>query len=90
MVIAIIQHQVKEFTAWKKIFDTDVPNLTKAGIKVVGIYRSVKNPNDVTLIFEAPKVELYDIIMSDAKRQEDIKKAGVIGAPVVTFLNKVQ
>ena len=89
MVTAIIQHEVKDFAEWKKVFDADVPNVEKAGAKLVGIYRSVKNPNDVTMIFDAPNVELYDTLMSDPKRQEEIKRGGVIGVPVATFLNKV-
>ena len=89
MVTAIIQHEVKDFTEWKKVLDADMPNVEKAGAKLLGIYRSVKNPNDVTMIFEAPNAELYDILMSDPQRQEDIKRAGVIGVPVATFLNKV-
>lgn len=89
MVTAIIQHEVRDFAEWKKVFDADLPNVQKAGAKLLGIYSSVKNPNDVTMIFEAPNAELYDVLMSDPQRQADIKRAGVIGAPVATFLNKV-
>ena len=89
MVTAIIQHEVSDFTECKKVFDADLPNVEKAGARLIGIYNSVKNPNDVTMIFEAPNAELYDILMSDPKRQEEIKRGGVIGVPVATFLNKV-
>ena len=89
MVTVIIQHEVKDFAAWKKVFDADLPNVEKAGAKLLGIYRSVKNPNDVTMIFDAPNVELYDTLMSDPKRQAEIQRGGVIGVPIATFLNKV-
>ena len=89
MITAIIQHEVRDFVEWKKVFDADQPNVEKAGAKLLGLYTSVENPNDVTMIYEAPNAELYDILMSDPERQEAIKRAGVIGVPVVTFLNKV-
>ena len=89
MVTLIIQHEVKDFAAWKKVFDADVPNVEKAGARLVGVYRAVKNPNDITMIFEAPNVELYDTLMSDPNRQAEIQRGGVIGVPVATFLNKV-
>ncbi len=89
MVTAIIQHEVSDFTEWKKIFDADQPKLQEAGARLLGLYTSVKNPNDVTLLYEAPNTELYDKLMSDPERQEAIRRAGVIGEPVVTFLNKV-
>ena len=41
------------------------------------------------MIFEAPDAGIYDKMMSDPKRQEDMKKAGVISAPVASFYNKV-
>ena len=89
MITALIQHEVSDFTEWKKIFDADQPKLQEAGARLLGIYTSVKNPKDVTLLFEAPNTELYDKLMSDPERQEAIRRAGVIGEPVVTFLNKV-
>ncbi len=89
MVTAIIQHEVKNFAEWKRIFDADDPNREKAGVKLIGLYTSVKNPNDVTMIFEAPSAELFDKMMSDPKRQEDMKKAGVVSAPTATILNKI-
>ena len=89
MVTVIVQHEVKDFSDWKKVFDADEPNRSQAGVKQIGLYTSVKNPNDVTMIFEAPNAELFDKMMSDPGRQEDIKKAGVISIPNATILNKV-
>jgi hypothetical protein len=79
MPIAIIQHEAKDFKEWKKIFDEDQPNVEKAGAKLLGVYTSINNPNDVTMIYEAPNVELYDTLMSDPHRQAEIQRAGVIG-----------
>lgn len=89
MPIAIIQNEVKDFKEWKKVFDEDQPNVEKAGAKLLGVYTALDNPNSVTMIYEAPNVELYDTLMSDPQRQAEIQRAGVIGMPTVTFLNKV-
>ena len=89
MVTVIMQHEVKDFAQWKPIFDADESNRAKAGIKLSGLYTSVKNPNDVTMIFEAPGAEVLDTFMSDPNLQEAMKKGGVISAPVVSVLNKV-
>ncbi len=85
MVTVIVQHEVKNFKEWKKVFDTDEPNRAKAGVKLNGLYTSLKNPNDVTMIFEAPGPEVFDKMMNDPARQADIQKAGVISAPVATI-----
>ena len=90
MVTVIIQHEVREFTEWKKFFDADEPGRTKAGVKLKGLYTSVKNPNDVTMVFTAPDAEVFGTMMSDPERQKTLKKAGVISAPVASILNEVQ
>lgn len=90
MPFAIIQNEVKDFTEWKKIFDADQPAVAAAGARLLGIYREIDNPNKVTMIYEAPAVEIYDQLMSDPERQAQIQKAGVVGMPTATFLNKVE
>ncbi|MEO6133716.1 MAG: DUF3764 family protein [Ginsengibacter sp.] len=89
MVTVIMQHEVKDFAQWKPIFDADEVNRVKAGVKQLGLYTSVKNPNDVTMIFEAPDADVLDAFRSDPSLQEAMKKGGVISAPVVSVLNKV-
>lgn len=44
MVIVMVQHEVKDFAAWKVIFDADEPNRAKAGVKLAGIYTTIENP----------------------------------------------
>lgn len=85
----MLQHKVQDFAAWKEVFDADESNRAKAGVKLSGLYTALDNPNDVTMIFEAPDAGIFDVMMSDPKRQEDIKKAGVISAPVVKMLKKI-
>ncbi len=46
-----------------------------------GLYRSVKNPNDVPFIFEAPVVDTFDSYTSNPAMQEAMKEAAVISAP---------
>mgnify|MGYP001043674287 CR=1 FL=1 len=90
MPFAIIQNEVKDFDEWKKIFDADQPAIAAAGAKLLGVYREIDNPNKVTIMYEAPNVELYHTLMSDPERQAQIQQAGVISQPTAVFLNKVE
>ncbi|WP_410004370.1 hypothetical protein [Aequorivita nionensis] len=51
MKTVIVQHEVKNFSKWKKIFDADQTNLVKEGVQLKGLYKSNTNENDVTMIF---------------------------------------
>lgn len=90
MVTVILRHEVRDFAAWKKVFDADEPGRASEGVKLKGLYRSVEKPNDVTMIFEAPDPETIDVLLSDPERQKKIQEAGVISKPEVRVLNKVQ
>ncbi len=89
MKTVIMQHEVKNFSQWKSVFDADEPNRAKAGLKLLGLYTSVTNPNDVTMIFEAPDAEIVKAFTSDPRLKEAMEKAGVISAPVTSVLNKM-
>ncbi len=89
MVTVIVQHEVKDFAQWKVVFDADEPNRVKADVKQLGLYTSVKNPNDVTMIFEVADADVMNTYMSDPRLQEEMKKGGVISAPVISVLDKV-
>jgi len=88
-MLAIIQNEVQDFTAWKKIFDADQPAVEAAGAKLLGVYRDVDHPNKITMLYEAPGIDVYDKLMSDPYRQAQIQKAGVIGMPTASFMTKV-
>ncbi len=89
MPTVIVQHEVKDFAEWKPVFDADGVNRAKAGVKQLGVYTSVKNPNDVTMIFEVSDAAVIDSYMGNPRLQEEMKKGGVISAPITSVLNKV-
>jgi hypothetical protein len=89
MVTIIGSHEVKDFATWKVGFDGDEANRAQFGLKSLGVFTSVENPNMVTFIFEAPNAEILQGMMSNPQFQETMKNAGVIGIPVVSVLNKM-
>jgi len=88
MVTVIVSHEVNDFAGWKKGFDGDEQMRTQAGLKVSGLFTAVENPNHVTMIMEAPGVEMLQGMMSDPHFQETMKNAGVTSIPTVIMLNK--
>ncbi|HBC05302.1 MAG TPA: hypothetical protein DC015_14180 [Aequorivita sp.] len=78
MKTAIVQHEVKNFTERKKIFDAHQPNLAKIGVQLKGLYKLDTNANDVTMNFEIPDESgLFNKVMSDRQGQTDMNRAGL-------------
>lgn len=89
MKTVIVTHEVKNYSEWRKVYDADEVNRSKANLHITGVYQSVNNPNIITLIGDAPNVETFTTFMSDPKLKEAMDKGGVIGMPDVKILNKI-
>lgn len=89
MKTAIITHEVKNYSDWRKVYDADDVNRTKAGFHITGVYQSVNNPNLVTIIGETHTEEALTSFMANPKLKEAMEQGGVIGLPDVKILDKV-
>ena len=87
MVTAILTHEVKNYSDWKKGFDEGEPMRQQAGIKTKGVYSSVDNANHVTIIAEFPSAEVVQGFLSNPDLKAAMEKAGVIGKPEMKILN---
>jgi len=88
MVTVIISHECKNYSDWRKVFDADEVNRSKAGFKNTGVFHSVDNPNKITIIGEAPSVEAINGFMANPALKEAMERGGVIGMPDVKLLSK--
>lgn len=89
MVTVILQHEVLNFAPQKVAFDADQTNHGKHGLKIIGVFTSAKNPNDVTVIMEFPSADVLGAMMSNPNMAETMKNSRVISEPVINVLNKV-
>jgi len=88
MKTVILNHEVKNYSDWRKVFDEDEVNRSKAGLKITGVFQAIDNPNKITMIGEAPSVEALNVFMSNPALKDAMEKGGVIGMPQVSILNR--
>jgi len=89
MVTTLLTHEVKNFLEWKKGFDAGEPLRQKAGVKISGVYNSVDNPNNITIIAEFQSPEAVQGFLRHPVLRESMEEAGVIGIPEAKILNKI-
>jgi hypothetical protein len=89
MVTVIITHEVKDFSEWKKGFDSDETRRAAAGIMITGVYSAADNANNVTVTSEFPNMDVVNGFMNDPNMHEIMEKVGVISQPEVKILNRV-
>jgi heme-degrading monooxygenase HmoA len=88
MASMLIQHQVKDFAAWKKVFDSSKDLRTSNGELSSQVYHDASDPNKVTVINQWDSLAKAQKFAHSPELKEAMEKAGVVGAPVVSFLNE--
>jgi heme-degrading monooxygenase HmoA len=85
MTSLIVQHTVKDYDTWRRVFDEHETVRTRHGATGHELYRSLNDPNEVTIVNRFPSREQADAFASDPSLKEAMERGGVTSAPRVTF-----
>jgi hypothetical protein len=82
-------HKVANFAKWKAGFAEGTEMRYQLGITIKGIFQSVEDENEVTVISEMPSAEMAKAVLSSPEMKEAGQRAGVISAPEIKLLNLI-
>jgi hypothetical protein len=82
-------HKVADFAKWKEGFAAGAEMRNQLGITIKGIFQSVEDENEVTVISEMPSPEMAKAVLSSPEMKEAGQRAGVISAPEIKLLNHI-
>ena len=82
---AIVAHRVSDFAAWKPAFDAHAATRAAAGIVGHAVNRSETDPNLVIIYLQAKSLDALKAFASSPDLKETMTRAGVVGAPTITF-----
>ena len=88
MIHAMIRQNVKDFEAWKKVFDEDGSNRKMAGSKGGHVFRALDDPNNVFVLLEFENQDKANKFMNSDRLIETMKNAGVLGKPDVYLMDE--
>ena len=87
MTHLLVRHNVAEFAKWKPVYDAHLSARQQAGLREKNLLRSINNPNEVVLLFEAEDLTKAQAFSESTELREAMQKAGVVGKPDILFLN---
>ena len=88
MAHLLIKHKVKDYSAWRKVFD-GVSDIRKAGgEKSYQILHTDNDNNSLVAIFEWDSLENAKKYTSSPELKEAMGKAGVVEQPEIYFLEE--
>ncbi len=83
-----IRHEVADYGAWRKAYDSFAATQTKLGVTYQAVYQSTDNPNDVTVIHDFHSLEKAKAFAASNELKAAMEKAGVKGAPQMWYTVK--
>jgi heme-degrading monooxygenase HmoA len=82
----LVQHKVKDFANWKKVYDSQAALRASSGELSDQIYHNASDPNQLVLVFKWNSVENAQKFAHSPELKAAMEKAGVEGPPTITFL----
>jgi quinol monooxygenase YgiN len=89
MANMLVQHRVKNFAEWKKVYDSVSEMRASNGELSDQIYRDESDPNNLTVIFKWNSLANAKKYAHSPELKAAMEKAGVEGRPEIYFLNEV-
>lgn len=88
MVTILVKHTVKNFDAWKPVYDQHGATRKAAGCKGTYVFREADKPNTLFALLNWDTIENARKFATSENLRETMKKAGVEGTPEIHFLNE--
>jgi len=89
-MIVIVQHKVRDYDAWKSVFDEHQAVRTRHGATGHELYRSLEDPNEVTVVNQFPSREQAEAFAADPSLKEAMERGGVISEPRLTWAQETE
>jgi antibiotic biosynthesis monooxygenase (ABM) superfamily enzyme len=89
MASMLIQHQVKDYTEWKRVYDSVADMCSTNGELSDRIYRDESDPNKLTVMFKWDTLANARKYAQSPELKAAMENAGVEGPPNISFLNEI-
>jgi heme-degrading monooxygenase HmoA len=89
-MIVIVQHKVRDYDAWKSVFDEHGDVRRRHGATGHELYRSLQDPNEVTVVNHFPSKEQAEAFAADPSLKEAMERGGVISEPRLTWAREAE
>ena len=88
MAYMFVRHSVKDFEAWKSVFDSVGDLRERNGEKSYQILREDNGSNDLFLLFEWDNLDNARKYAASPELKAAMERAGVTGPPDISFLEE--
>jgi len=78
MALMLVRNSVRDYDAWREVFDAESSRLHGAELEVVHVWRSHDDPNEVHFLLRIGDMEKAKAFVEDPASAEAGERAGVL------------
>ena len=80
-VLAVVCHPVKDYAAWRVVYDAAEPIRAAAGVTAAEVFHDPKDPNNMVIIHRFPSIASMESFLGDPGLKAAMAQGGVLAAP---------
>jgi heme-degrading monooxygenase HmoA len=88
MSYLLIRHKVRDFNAWKPVYDAHLAAREAAGLRELHLLRNVEDATEVVLLFEAENLGKAREFASSEDLRHAMARADGVDQPDIYFLDR--
>jgi hypothetical protein len=86
-LMGMIKHKVKDYAAWKVVYDSDDSARLASGLHSYVLGRGADDSMTVLVAMKVDNLDKAKAYTKDPSLKSKMQKAGVVGAPEISFIN---
>jgi hypothetical protein len=83
----IVRHPVRDYAAWRPVYDAHKAARTAAGLTNGRVFRSTEDPNDILILHDTADRRRAEEFGRSDDLGEAMRRAGVVGQAEIRFAN---
>lgn len=85
----VVRHKIRDYTAWKKVFDESEDLRKEHGIRAGGIGKNLDKPGEIYVYLQVDNVDRAKAFINSTELKDFMKRGGVVDKPDITFLEEL-
>lgn len=85
MATTTVLHRVRDYDAWRRVYDDFAPVQKEGGVLSESVHRAKDDPNNVLVVHQFATMAEAEAFFANSELADAMKRAGVEGQPHIEF-----
>lgn len=90
MALAVVLHRVRDYAAWRKVYDDFEGEQKAGGVTAESVYRAKDNPNNVLVFHHFGSMAQAEAFLANPQLRDAMRQAGVEGTPRIELYEETE